>query len=422
MTAQENRSVIGMPSRYTPIALPASHNPDFGFVKMGARANAGPMNPATVTELLQELIRIPSVNPDNDPGTDHCGENAIAMALADWVATLGADVELEEIRPGRPNLIARFAPRDGRPRVLLGPHLDTVGVGGMVIDPFAGEVRDGRVWGRGASDTKGPMAAMLWALREHRRELRDLPVAVDFVAFMGEESGQWGSREFAVRHASDYQFAVIGEPTSLDVVHVTKGSLWATLRATGRAAHSSMPEQGDNAILKLTRSLDVLDRVLPPALAAFQHPVLGGSTINIGLIRGGSRPNIVPDLAEAEIDVRITPALADAGGALQLLEKTVHAHNLPLEIVNAHENPPMETPADHPMIRRLLDAGQGGNATTGAPWFSDAAHLAAAGLPAVCIGPGSIAQAHTADEFIEIAALEAGAEFFGRFIRGLHAV
>lgn len=391
---------------------------EFGFVEMPALADAPPMNPENVTELLQELIRIPSVNPDNDPGTGQCGEENIANALAGWLRSLGAEVQLEEIRPGRPNLIARFAPRDGRPRILLGPHLDTVGVGGMAIDPFAAEIRDGRVWGRGACDTKGPMAAMLWALRARRDKLRNLPVAVDFVAFMGEESGQWGSRDFAAKHAADYQFAVIGEPTSLDVVHVTKGSLWATLRATGRAAHSSMPERGDNAILKLTRALDVLDRELRPALTKYQHPVLVGSTLNIGVIRGGSRPNIVPDLAEAEIDIRITPALAEAGGALRLLETTIQDHRLPVEIVNPHENPPMETPAEHPMIRRLLEAGVG-NITTGAPWFSDAAHLAAAGLPAVCIGPGSIDQAHTADEFIEIAALEAGAEFFGRFIAGL---
>jgi acetylornithine deacetylase/succinyl-diaminopimelate desuccinylase-like protein len=427
MTAQEKRSLLGMHpdthrSHIPPVTISAAGvgNPKFRFVKMPEHAHSGSMNPANLTGLLQELIRIPSVNPDNDPGTDQCGELAIARALAAWLATMGADMELQEIRPGRPNVIARFAPRDGRPRVLLGPHLDTVGVGGMTIDPFAAEIRDGRVWGRGASDTKGPMAAMLWALCEHREALPGMPVAVDFVAFMGEESGQWGSREFAAQYAADYQFAVVGEPTSLDVVHVTKGSLWATLRATGRAAHSSMPEQGDNAILKLTRSLDQLDRVLQPTLAACQHPVLGGSTLNIGLIRGGSRPNIVPDLAEAEIDIRITPALAKSGGALRLLEKTIREQQLPLEIVNPHENPPMETPAEHPMIQRLLDAGTG-NVTTGAPWFSDAAHLAAAGLPAVCIGPGSIAQAHTCDEFIEVSALEAGADLFSRFISGLLA-
>ncbi len=371
-----------------------------------------------VVSLLQQLIRIPSVNPENAPGTDQTGEAAIAAFLTGWLEAIGAEVTLEEVRPGRPNLIARFAPLDGRPRILLGPHLDTVGIGGMTIAPFSGEIKDCRIWGRGASDTKGPMAAMLWALAEHRENLAGLPVAVDFVAFMGEESNQWGSKNFVQRHGHDYQFALVGEPTSLQVVHVTKGSLWATLRATGKAAHSSQPQLGENAILKLTRALDLLDRELVPQLATFTHPVLGHSTLNVGMIHGGSRPNIVPDLAEATLDIRITPALAAAGGALKLLEATLSRLALPLEIINAHENPPMETAASHPMIHALL-ATDPHTQLAGAPWFSDAAHLASGGIPSICIGPGSINQAHTVDEFIDLAALEQGAEFFKAFITSL---
>ena len=371
-----------------------------------------------VISLLQQLVRIPSVNPDNAPGTDQAGEETLAVFLAGWLESIGAEVVLEEIKPGRPNLIARFAPMDGRPRILLGPHLDTVGVGGMSIDPFGGEIRDGRLWGRGASDTKGPMAAMLWALHEHRDHLADLPVAVDFVAFMGEESGQWGSKHFAQHHGSHYQFALVGEPTSMETVHVTKGSLWSTLRSCGRAAHSSMPEKGENAILKLARSLDRLEVHLGASLADYVHPVLGRSTLNIGVIRGGSRPNIVPDRAEAELDIRITPSLSAAGGALKLLRETIGYHELPVEILHAHENPPMETSADDPMVQRLLSQG---SKLAGAPWFSDAAHLSAGGVPSICIGPGSIDQAHTADEFIATADLVAGAGFFARFIRSLSA-
>ncbi|MEO8615987.1 MAG: M20 family metallopeptidase [Luteolibacter sp.] len=371
-----------------------------------------------VVTLLQQLVRIPSVNPDNAPGTDQTGEEMIAVFLSGWLESIGAEVVLEEVQPGRPNLIARFAPLDGRPRILLGPHLDTVGVGGMVIEPFSGEIRDGKVWGRGASDTKGPMAAMLWALHEHREHLADLPVAVDFVAFMGEESGQWGSKDFVKRHGSHYLFALVGEPTSMQVVHVTKGSLWATLRTTGKAAHSSQPERGENAILKLTRALDQLDHHLGGELDTFTHPVLGRSTMNVGMIHGGSRPNIVPDLAEAVIDIRITPALALAGGALKLLTETIEFYALPVEIINPHENPPMETPADHPMIQALLSTHPL-TGLAGAPWFSDAAHLSKGGIPSICIGPGSIDQAHTTNEFIEIAALEEGAGFLSAFIASL---
>lgn len=371
-----------------------------------------------VISLLQQLVRIPSVNPDNAPGTAQTGEETLAIFLAGWLESIGAEVVLEEIKPGRPNLIARFAPLDGRPRILLGPHLDTVGVGGMTVEPFGGEIRDGKLWGRGASDTKGPMAAMLWTLHDHQEVLADLPVAVDFVAFMGEESGQWGSKDFVKRHGKDYSFALVGEPTSMQVVHVTKGSLWATLRATGKAAHSSQPERGENAILKLTRALDQLDHHLGGQLATFTHPVLGRSTMNVGMIRGGARPNIVPDLAEAEIDIRITPALAAAGGALKLLTETLAFFDLPIEIVNPHENPPMETAADHPMIQSLL-ATDPATGLAGAPWFSDAAHLSSGGIPSICIGPGSIDQAHTVDEFIEISTLKQGAAFFSAFIGGL---
>ena len=371
-----------------------------------------------VVTLLQQLVRIPSVNPDNAPGTDLTGEERIATFLAGWLESIGAEVVLEEIFPGRPNLIARFAPLDGRPRILLGPHLDTVGVGGMTIAPFSGEIREGKVWGRGASDTKGPMAAMLWALHENQEILADLPIAVDFVAFMGEESCQWGSKDFVKRHGKDYQFALVGEPTSLQVVHVTKGSLWATLRATGKAAHSSQPERGENAILKMARALDCLDHHLGGKLATFVHPVLGHATMNVGMISGGSRPNIVPDLAEAIIDIRITPALSAQGGALKLLAETIEFHDLPIEIIQPHENPPMETAADHPMILKLLEI----TATTrlaGAPWFSDAAHLSHGGVPSVCIGPGSIDQAHTVDEFITLTDLQEGAGFFSSFVRSL---
>lgn len=372
--------------------------------------------PADVVSLLQHLVRIPSVNPENLPGTELTGEAEIANFLSGWLEGLGAEVTLEEIRPGRPNLIARFAPMDGRPRILFGPHLDTVGVGGMTVDPFGGEIREGRLWGRGASDTKGPMAAMLWALKQTRDFQSKSPVAFDFVAFMGEESNQWGSKDFAKNHGHEYTFAIVGEPTSMEVVHVTKGSLWTTLKASGKAAHSSQPHKGENAIIKLVKALDTLDHHLGGKLSAFTHPVLGPSTLNVGVIAGGSRPNIVPDAATAVIDIRITPSLAATGGALKLLGETIADFDLPIEIVNPHENPPMETPADHPVIQALL---ANGSSLAGAPWFSDAAHLSNGGIPSICIGPGSIDQAHTIDEFIDIKALEDGAAFFEKFIRNL---
>ncbi|MBC7979772.1 MAG: M20 family metallopeptidase [Armatimonadetes bacterium] len=370
--------------------------------------------------LLQQLIRIPSVNPENAAGaqSDTTHEQALADFLANWLTDIGASVTLEEIRPLRPNLIARFAPLDGRPRILFGPHLDTVGVEGMTIDPFSGEISEGRIWGRGASDTKGSMAAMLEALQENKDILPTLPTAIDFVAFMGEESNQWGSKHFATNHGHLYQFAIIGEPTSMDIVHTTKGSLWATLTASGTAAHSSQPHLGDNAILKLTRALHSLQEKLDAVLQGYTHPVLGRSTLNIGTISGGTRPNIVPDCAQAEIDIRQTPSLLAAGGATALLKQIIADLHLPLEIKYAHENPPMETDPGHPFIKQLL-AIDPRTSLAGAPWFSDAAHLSAAGIPSVCLGPGSIDQAHTKNEFLDLGLLKESARYFSKFIRSL---
>jgi len=371
--------------------------------------------------LLQKLVQIPSVNPDHaSPNqAELAGEKRMADFLKIWLEGIGAEVTLDEIEPGRPNLIARFAPLDGRPRILLGPHMDTVGIDNMTIDPFSGEIRDGKIWGRGASDTKGPMAAMLMGLMNNQAILRDLPVAVDFVAFMGEEASQHGSKHFAEHHAAEYAFAIVGEPTSMQVVHVTKGSVWATLTASGISAHSSQPEKGDNAILKLSRALLDLQEILAPKLAAYTDDILGHSTMNIGVISGGLAANIVPNLATAQIDIRQTPSLYSAGGALQILRETIAELRLPLDIIYAHENPPMETDADNPYIQKLL-ATNSKIQLAGAPWFSDAAHLSAAGLPSICIGPGSIAQAHTKDEFIEIDKLLEGEKFFTDFIRGLN--
>lgn len=370
----------------------------------------------TATDLLRELVRIPSCNPDSPAGTAETGEGRIAAWLREFLSDAGADVTLEEVRPGRPNLIARFAPLDGRPRVLLGPHLDTVGVAGMTIDPFAAEIRDGRMWGRGTCDTKGPMAAMISGWLRHADSLAGAPVAVDFVGFMGEESGQWGSKDFVKRHGGDYRFALVGEPTSMKAVRVTKGSAWITLRAHGKATHSSQPHRGENAAVKLAKAVVALDAHLPAELARYSHPLLGISTVNIGTLHGGTRPNIVPDLAEAQLDMRVTPALVEAGGARALLARVIRDLDLPVEMVDVHENPPMDTPRDHPCIDVLESHGC---EATGAPWFSDAAHLAAGGVAAVCLGPGHIDQAHTADEFIDLVGLEDGADRFSAIIKSL---
>lgn len=378
--------------------------------------------PSNVVALAQALIRIPSVNPDGDPGTPQTGEEACARFVGEFLAASGAEVQLDFVEPGRPNVIGRFpslpAPAGRRkPRLLFGPHTDTVSVGGMTIDPFGGEIRDGRLWGRGASDTKGSMATMLWALHELRDVIPSLPVEVHFAGFMSEESAQLGSQHFAANHGP-YDFAIIGEPTELKTVFKHKGCLWADVHTTGLAVHGATPERGVNAIVKMATLVRALDTDFRRVLAekGGTDDWLGISTINLGMIHGGTRTNIVADSCTLRVDMRTTPGLLRAGGPVKVLTEFVQSLDPETTVTPLPETYCLDTDPTNPFVQALVATGA---SLTGAPWFCDAAFLAAGGTPSVAIGPGSIAQAHTKDEFIATADLEAGAAFFVRFLQSL---
>jgi len=376
-----------------------------------------------VISLTQSLVQIPSVNPDGDPGCpDHQqGEAKIAHFLADLLSSLGAEVTLEEVLPSRPNLIARFpTDRPGKPAILLGPHTDTVGVAKMSVDPFAAELVDGRIYGRGACDTKGPMASMIQAIADLGADrIATLPFELHFVGFMSEESGQDGSRHFAQHHASRYAFAIAAEPTGCRVVHAHKGCTWASITLTGKAAHGARPELGHNAVIDAARLVSLLDTDFRPILA--EHggfdPALGAPTMNIGMLHGGTRFNIVPDHATIALDFRSNPQLDAAGGPLPLLQSFLDTQAPTATLQRrSHPAPALHTDPNNPYVAALAAIGPG---LTTAPWFSDAAHLAAAGVPAVAAGPGDIAQAHTAAESISITDLANGVHLFTTFL--LHA-
>jgi len=363
----------------------------------------------TATDLLRELVRIPSVNPDGDPGTTGTGEKDCANFVAEFLRSCGAETSVEDVLPDRPNVLGRF-PSQGkaRPRLLLAPHTDTVSVAGMTIDPFAADLRDGKVWGRGASDTKGSMAAMLVALRECRDILPGLSHEIWFAGLVGEEAGQAGAKALAAREKFD--FAIVGEPTQLQIVHTHKGAVWLTFRARGRAAHASMPQNGENAIEKIMDVLDDLRRGLRASFASQADETLGAPTFNIGTIEGGSKINIVPDLCEARVDIRTIPG-QDLVPFVDAL-----AERFPGLEIGRRISGPLWTDPAHPLVGVLESCG---SRRTGAPWFCDGAVLSAGGTPAVALGPGSIEQAHTADEWISVADLEAGVEFFKRLLQAL---
>lgn len=371
--------------------------------------------PESPVALLQELIRIPSVNPDGARDVDAAGEKACAEYVGDFLSSCGAEVVYEEVLPGRPNVIGRFSGDDGKPGLLFAPHTDTVSVLGMTVDPFGGELSQGKVYGRGASDTKGTMAAMLWALHSMRDRLPHLSHRVAFVGFMGEEAGQPGSIHFARRHAAEFDFAVVGEPTSLKTVHAHKGCVWLELSTEGRSCHGSTPDRGKNAAVAMLGILPPLLEALRDRLPSFADPVLGPATVSLGTLSAGTSPNIVPDRCSAVLDFRETPALHAAGGCRALVGEILESIRAEESVLvsTLGESVPLLTPIETDGVQRLCSIG---SEPTTAPWFCDAGRLGEEGLAAVAVGPGDIAQAHTKDEFLAVADLEEGVDFYVRFL------
>jgi acetylornithine deacetylase/succinyl-diaminopimelate desuccinylase family protein len=379
---------------------------------------------SAVVELLQELVRIPSVNPQGDPGTPFTGEAEIARHLGDFMLQLGMEVELQFAEKDRPNVIGRLKSTHSRRHILLGPHTDTVSVGGMTIEPFGGELKDDRVWGRGSCDTKGPMASFLIALVELKKKRIKLEETdIWFVGLMGEESGNDGieflmESDFFRKRNVRLDFGIAGEPTDLKVVNRHKGALWIRIRAKGVACHASRPDLGQNAILKMREAIDFVQGDLIRKFGGLSDPVLGPSSFNITTIHGGSKVNIIPDACEIEIDHRSLPQESHT----EVVE--FFRTSLPdFEIEVISSRPGLDTDPQNPYIRNLLKVlSPSGNTApflVGAPWFADCSLMAKAGVPAIAFGPGSIQQAHTRDEFIEVKELERGVEVMTEFLCGL---
>jgi acetylornithine deacetylase/succinyl-diaminopimelate desuccinylase-like protein len=371
--------------------------------------------PRNVVELLQDLVAIPSVNPQGNPGTDQTGEQAMGEYVAGFLRDLGADVRLDQLEPGRPNVVAEFRPEKKTPRAHLAfaPHLDTVSVAGMTIPPFDPAIRDGKLFGRGSSDTKGPMAAALWALRDWAQSpaRAQSDIHWTFLGLVGEEAGQDGSHAVA-KSGFRSDLTLVLEPTSLQVVTAHKGALWMEVETTGVACHGSTPELGRNAIYAMRRVLAIIEERMVPELATRTHPKLGAVTVNVGTIRGGSKINIVPDACRIELDCRIVPGV-DPDHLRTLLEAVLRESVPDVHVRTQRHAAPLDTDETLPWVKKLGDTARG---FTIAPWYSDAAVLAHADCPAVCVGPGSIAQAHTKDEFITLRDLEDGTDFFHRWI------
>ena len=351
--------------------------------------------------LLCDLVAIDSVNPLLVPGA--AGESAIARRLAEEMRALGLEVHVTEAAPGRPNVVGVLNGRaPGRALMLCG-HTDTVGVAGMAR-PFDPDVRNGRVYGRGSQDMKGGLAAMVGAAR-NLVEAGGLETGqLILAAVVDEEHSSLGAEALVRTWRADA--AVVTEPTGLDVAVAHKGFQWVAVETHGRAAHGSRPLEGRDAILRMGRVLAALEALDRSLHAGRSHPLLGTASLHASLIHGGQELSTYPDRAWLEFERRTLPgepssvAVDELDRIIQQLraaDTEFEAERRPMLSRDAYEiDPASSLPAELTQAARESGATPG---TVGMTFWTDAAILGSAGIPAAIFGPGG-AGLHSTEEYV----------------------
>jgi len=377
------------------------------------------------TRLLCDLVALPSVNPEHDAGFAEVpyGEGRVVDYVQRYFRRFDLRTERQEVLPGRENLLVFIPGQDcSASAILLEAHTDTVDVQGMNA-PFAPLVDNGRVYGRGACDTKASLAAMMLALKELLQEGVMLPRDCVFAAVADEEFHMAGAQSVAER-GMHLAAAVVGEPTGLRVVSAHDGHMYVRMVAHGKAAHTSTPEQGVNAIYIVNEVINVMRRRAASVYPERRHPLCGSPLLMVSMINGGTSFHVVPDACEIAVDRRLIPG-ETWHDALEEVKDWV-AEDLPAETCKRVEfEPPdkavaaMETPIGHPLVHTLrsaIEAELGRSQVMGVPWNTDASHYAGAGIPSVVFGPGDVAQAHSIGEFVEIRQLTSAVDILKRFL------
>jgi succinyl-diaminopimelate desuccinylase len=356
-------------------------------------------------DLALELVRLDTVNP---PGN----ETVAADLVSGRLTAAGFAVAVHEHAPGRPNLIARLPGSDAdRAALCMTGHLDVVPLGGAPWsgEPF-GEIRDGRLVGRGSSDMKGGVAAIVVAAERVAAQGRG-QAGLELVFTAAEETGCEGARWLADAGVLGRAGAVVvAEPTGGVPLVAHKGVLFAKATTEGVSAHGSAPHLGRNAIYPLARAVAALAEL---SFDVPTHPLLGSPTLNVGTIAGGSGINLVPDRGEAQIDVRTVPGLTGAA-ALDALRAAAGPE---VTVEPWIDLAPVVTDPDDPWIRSVYEVSPAEPAA--AAYFTDAAALTPAygNPPTVIWGPGEAAQAHQTDEWADAGKIEAAADDFTEVAR-----
>jgi acetylornithine deacetylase/succinyl-diaminopimelate desuccinylase-like protein len=373
------------------------------------------------TELLAELVGINSVNPlqvgeRSGPG----GEAAFAARLAERTEALGADVLLDDAEPGRPNLYARFPGTSDRV-VAVDVHLDTVGVEHVVGDPFGCRITDHKVHGRGAVDTKATFAVMLVLLEDLRRRGIDLVPSLYLIGTVGEEGGglvgahrlsDWVA-ETGVR----FDQMVVAEPTLCAPVHGHKGGVGLEITVKGEAAHSSKPHLGANAIVGAARIVQAFQAEHDALVTGPAATPVGTGTLAVTEIEGGLARNIIPDVCQVYAGRRIAPG-EDPNEVFEHLEQLAIEAAAPLDIVVEKSNGRGSAAFyQAPDTRLVVTLGElAGEEATTATYGTNALAYDDVADEIVIFGPGSIDQAHKADEWITIAELDRAAAIYEHWL------
>ncbi|MDK2784771.1 MAG: succinyl-diaminopimelate desuccinylase [Bacillota bacterium] len=372
-----------------------------------------------IRALTQALIRTPSPNP---PGR----EQAVAEVLKEKFLAAGLSAELVSLEEGRANVISRLPGRGQAPALLYAGHLDTVPPGETAAwthDPYGGELSDGRLYGRGASDMKGGVAAQAMAAVLARRAGLTPAGDLIFVATCGEETDSLGAHAF--RHAGGLDGVggvVIAEPSANELFIAEKGALWLEVTTYGRTAHGSMPHLGINAVWKMHKVLSALADFQP---SEERHPLLGRATVSLGTLNGGFKTNVVPDRATATFDMRTVPGRPHAeivALVQERLDRLAAADpEFKAEVKVIKDLPSVATAADEPIVRLARRVGHDlwdrDLLPQGVNYYTDAAVLLPEGkIPFFIFGPGQPALAHQPEEYVEIEKLVEATAFFLLFL------
>jgi len=375
-----------------------------------------------VISLLGDLISINSVNPLE--GTSTKGEKELAFYLKGYLQSTGIKSILQPVLDERPNVIGIIAGKNKGKNFVLEAHMDTVTVDNMTIDPFLPKIEEGKMFGRGACDDKGSLAAMLLAMKLLKQKNIPLKGDVCIAAVVDEEHKYRGILHF-LNQGFKLNAGIVGEPTNLDILIAHKGCLRWRIITKGISVHSSKPEKGKNAIYLMNEVISTLQKRLIPLCRKKSHPLVGSPTLSVNSIQGGTQVNVVPDRCFIEIDRRMIPG-ENEQDVLKEVDKfldELRKENPLLEVEREDPfitSPPMQIREDEEVVQTLLKCAKDNQAAEskirGGRFDSDAGKFVARGIPTPVFGPGDIAQAHSENEWVEIKQVAQAAEIIAQTI------